>query len=68
MVAVAALTVGFWASQRPANAIVTVQGLELPQYAADEDVVTHTGYTASYNHQTLCPNWVAWELTSEEVD
>lgn len=42
--------------------------LELPDYSDDEDIVVHTGYTASYNHTTLCPNWVAWELTAEEVE
>ena len=42
-------------------------GLEIPEYQAGEDIVAHTGYTASYNHQTLVPDWVAWELTEEEV-
>ena len=44
------------------------KGLELPEYSVDEDIIVHTGYTASYNHQTLVPNWVAWELTAEEVE
>lgn len=43
------------------------QGFELPAYGEEEDIVRHTGYTASYNHGTLVPDWVAWELTSEEV-
>lgn len=43
-------------------------GTELPYYSDDEDIVKHLGYTASYNHTTLCPNWVAWELTAEEAD
>lgn len=42
-------------------------GVELPAYAASEDIVRHLGYTASYNHTTLCPEWVAWELTDEET-
>lgn len=41
-------------------------GIELPAYGHDEDIVRHLGYTASYNHITLCPDWVAWELTAEE--
>lgn len=45
-----------------------VKDLELPLYAADEDIVVHLGYTAAYNHRTLVPDWVAWELTAEEVD
>lgn len=43
-------------------------GVELPAYGEEEDIVKHQGYTAAYNHTTLCPDWVAWELTSEEVD
>ena len=27
-----------------------------------------TGYVASYNKATLCPNWVAWHLTAEHAD
>ena len=43
-------------------------GAKLPAIAADEDIVRHTGYTASYNHTTLCSDWVAWELTAEEAN
>ncbi len=43
------------------------EGVELPEYAQDEDIVVHSGYTASYNHTTLVPDWVAWELTAEEA-
>lgn len=42
------------------------EGFEVPTYAANEDIIRHIGYTASYNHETLCPNWVAWELTAAE--
>ncbi|MBR1784747.1 MAG: DNA/RNA non-specific endonuclease [Bacteroidales bacterium] len=41
-------------------------GLELPACDDSEDIVIHRGYTASYNHTTLTPDWVAWELTAEE--
>ena len=44
------------------------EGIELPAYTAYEDIIVHQGYTASYNHTTLCPDWVAWELTAEEAD
>ena len=43
-------------------------GLELPSYTDDEDIIVHLGYTASYNHVSLCPDWVAWELTAEEAN
>ena len=51
-----------YAQQQPSS------GTELPSYSTDEDIVRHLGYTASYNHLTLCPEWVAWELTAEEAD
>jgi len=43
------------------------QGVEIPSYEASEDIVTHIGYTACYNHTTLLSDWVAWELTADEV-
>ena len=40
----------------------------LPAMRQGEDIVRHTGYTASYNHTTLCPDWVAWVLTADEAN
>lgn len=48
------------------NKVLTAQ-LELPSYDSREDVIVYTGYTSSYNHTTLIPNWVAYELTAEEI-
>ena len=42
-------------------------GTELPAFGPDEDIVRHIGYTASYNHTTLCPDWVAWQLTADKA-
>jgi len=42
--------------------------LELPDYAEDEDVIAYDGFTVSYNHTTLVPNWVAYELLKEELN
>ncbi len=47
---------------------VVIPGLEIPECDDSEDIVTHIGYTASYNHRTLVPDWVAYELTADEVD
>ena len=41
--------------------------LEMPVIRTGEQVITHIGYTASYNSKTLNPDWVAYELTKEEV-
>ena len=42
---------------------------ELPKIKSSqpEVVVEHTGYTVSFNTDWLIPNWVAYELTAEEV-
>lgn len=50
------------------HAVSALTGVELPATVPDEDIVRHLGYTAGYNHTTLCPDWVAWELTAEEAD
>ena len=66
---VAAVAVGFLVvSKDSTDHVAMPQDFELPEYTSDEDIVVHTGYTASYNHQTLVPNWVAWELTAEEAE
>lgn len=42
---------------------------ELPklQSSQPEKIVHHSGYTVSFNTDWLVPNWVAYELTAEEV-
>lgn len=32
-----------------------------------ERIVDHKGFRLSFNSATLCPNWVAWELTAAEA-
>lgn len=67
MIAVASLSLGFLLTKGPKDYAIPSQGFELPEYDLDEDIVRHIGYTASYNHGTLVPNWVAWELTKSEA-
>lgn len=50
------------------NATNHQQKLELPVISQLDIIVTHLGYTASYNQEWLIPNWVAYELTREELD
>ena len=33
-----------------------------------EQIITHTGFTVSYNHQWKIPNWVAYVLTAENLE
>ncbi|MBO5865593.1 MAG: DNA/RNA non-specific endonuclease [Bacteroidaceae bacterium] len=44
--------------------------LAIPQFtkSTKSQVIEHIGYTVSYNEQRRNPNWVAYELTSKEVD
>lgn len=39
----------------------------MPGYIPSQ-IIERIGYITSYNHETKCPNWVAWHLTSEHTD
>lgn len=41
--------------------------LELPAASEGEDIIRHDNYTISYNSTACIPNWVAYELTSDEL-
>lgn len=41
--------------------------LELPAVRQGEVIISHHGYSASFNSSYLIPNWVAYELTAEET-
>ena len=45
-----------------------------PSDATDDEITNECnfllekqGYTVSYNNNTLCPNWVAWHLTTDDL-
>ena len=42
--------------------------LEIPMENDCGELVSHFAYTLSYNANTLVANWVAYELTAEEID
>ncbi len=44
-----------------------IKDLELPTPVNGAQIVKHTGYTLSYNEEYEVPNYVAYELTREEV-
>ena len=58
-------TISQFASITPVKTI----GLEIPKTSKGiiQQVIKHVGYTTSYNTNWLIPNWVAYELTNEEV-
>ena len=39
-----------------------------PLTKTPEIVLQRTSYVVSYNKQTRCPNWVAWQLTADHTD
>ena len=45
-----------------------IEGLEIPAYIENHEIVRHTGYTLSWNEQYLVADWVAYELTATELD
>ena len=50
------------------DSVVVPPNLEIPAYDAEEHIIDYEGFTVSYNHTTLVPNWVAYELTATELN
>lgn len=48
---------------------IDLNNIELPTIldGRSDRVITHKGYTVSYNYDWKIPNWVAYELTATEV-
>jgi endonuclease G len=48
----------------------SIEKVEIPakMTGREEQIIFHTGYTVSYNADWKISNWVAYELTKEEVD
>lgn len=48
---------------------INLENVEIPTINDDRSnrIITHKGYTVSYNYDWKIPNWVAYELTDEEV-
>ena len=45
-----------------------ISGLEIPKTGAKEKIISHTGFSLSYNEKHEQANWVAYELTKEETN
>lgn len=52
------------------QATYSVNQLEIPQFtqSVTSQEIQHEAYTVSYNSEWLLPNWVAYELTAQEVE
>lgn len=57
-------------SRKAGDAEVNARKLELPAAlkGIKERIVEHTGFTLSFNSAYNNPNWVAWELSSDETE
>lgn len=44
-----------------------IPNLEIPSRVDGDQIIKHTGYTLSYNEEYEVANWVAYELTRDEV-
>lgn len=59
---IAMITVGIVSFKIPSS-----QQLEIPKTHPSELIISHLGYTLSFNHQHKQANWVAYELTDKET-
>lgn len=55
-------------SVRHNNIPFNESGFEIPAIKKSDIIIVYEGFTLSYNSKTLIPNWVAYELTSSEVE
>ena len=44
-----------------------IENLEIPTRVEGDQIIQHTGYTLSFNDEHKVANWVAYELTRDEV-
>ena len=61
---------GYWAFANPEPINIkttTIFKLEIPKIQPKETMVSHVGYTLSYNEAHEQANWVAYELTAGET-
>ena len=47
---------------------VNVGPMELPVISATDEIIRHDNYVICYNREMYIPNWVAYELTSKEIE
>ena len=71
VVVLIALVVNYFSDRQPQERIENI-GIELaiPKFtkATESQTIEHIGYTVSYNQGRRNPNWVAYELTADEVE
>ena len=46
----------------------SLTGMEIPTKRAGDQIISHTGYTLSYNEKHEVANWVAYKLTEQQAN
>lgn len=69
-IAIAYFAIEFYPVEEAVQADINLSKIEIPAAISGraERVITHRGYTVSYNCDWKIPNWVAYEITDYEVD
>lgn len=55
-------------TQAACSQSISTRPMEWPAVSDNAQVYVHTGYATLYNRETMIPDWVAWELTADEVN
>ena len=63
-----AIIILLFCSSCATSSLPLLTGLELPAITDGSTIVRHEGYTASFNSKYQIPNWVAYELTADELE
>ncbi len=63
-----ALHASSWQKKLPTYTPAPLTYTPAPLTKTPEIVLQRTSYVVSYNKQTRCPNWVAWQLTADHTD
>lgn len=70
IVALVYFALEFYPVEEAAQVSTNLSNVEIPARLnyRTERIITHRGYTVSYNSEWKIPNWVAYELTDNEVN
>lgn len=68
LAAIAALAGGYFLFDgNDGSSAPEISGLEIPAVSSSDEIIRHDAYVISYDSARRIPEWVAYELTSEET-
>lgn len=69
LAAIAALAGGYFLFDgNDGSSAPEISGLEIPAVSSSDEIIRHDAYVISYDSARRIPEWVAYELTSEETE